>query len=411
MAQDLTVQYRLPATAVRVDLQLVPLQCDAGGIHAKATSTVTAIAAATAETYDLRLPRSSWWRKANMTVNLRANGTIADVSAGATDNRLTMAMSVLRIATSVGWFTGDAGSYRSVPHASCRPVLAENIRRRAALTARLNVLRRSLAIEEDLKKLEESQKFIAVLVAERLRLEDEATLRLTEVLDLQQTRDATIRWKGSDLAPWFDGLPAAETFETFSLTYDAGNLIEPAATVSAGPERWTGFAGFESNAHEPSPDCAPDCLYYREPVRQRFRLTVGEAERLVVGERMMERGAELGSADILIAQRGLLRTVPFGTSLGEQWNMELAFSEFGAMTKAGRSAEGRGATVLAGVEGLVTNYNTYVDAETARAIAEMKAQTDLLTAQQNLNRARYCEAIIAAGGFVCPDAPAAPSAP
>jgi hypothetical protein len=396
------INYQLPVSAAQLTLNLTLTECGPAP-KGKGTVALTPVVRPSPfpEHYfhikgaDL----ASFTKKRELKIDLYPNGAIKTVNASVADRTGAILANVLKLATAAAAF--DAATPR-LAKIACNAKTAEAIRDVDSIRTQVQQLQKALASGSAADPTA-TRKQIDALAAERGRLQaDKLTIALTRTIEFwSETKGGVVRWKGEQLAQWFDGV-GLDTLDHFSLGWcvqKQSDTAEPTcdAATAQGSHRAPGADASGSAKIACASDQCAKTLVFREPVNAVLTLV---AMRDDLGS---EADSQLAQATLPIAQWGEVSYFPLQAGFADSKSLSLALDEFGRRTSFGWTSEARGESLTGGVQTIADAALGFKTARDGADMAAKKAELDALETQQKLNELRRCQAVLDAGGFVCPE--------
>jgi hypothetical protein len=410
------IDYALPSVSSKLTVQLVLLQCDQGPL---ATSVFAVVNEAGADQQRRhRLSGSalgSALKRRELAVELYEAGTLKSVNAAVEDRTGAVIANVFNLLTSGFGVFRAATAHTATPGASsCNEPTRRALQEVQDLEKRIGVLRAS-ALAAAPEKGEAIQKQINNLAARVGTLRsNELSIGLTRPLEIGTApgTEKQIRWTMADLAKWFATDPvrepcaqhpafradpdkrgcAAET-ELFAVSYV---FTGTPATAEEAKDR----CALGAIAPEDETACARTIVVV-DPVRAKVKVTAAGPE--FAGKKA---GDTLAEAAVLVPQWGRVSYLTLDVGFAGSKNVMMGLSPFGAKTSFQWKSQARAETATAALNTAATAASGFVTAIRAPDSSEVKVwqgQITELETQLKLNKLIKCQAVIQAGGTVCPD--------
>ncbi|WIY70844.1 hypothetical protein KB221_07425 [Aquidulcibacter paucihalophilus] len=371
--------------------------------------TITPVGASSPVDFAFDTPPSRWFSRRNVDVALHENGTIKSINAGATDRTLDIAVSALKVVISLSSLKfnptnkdkadQEAAATAPAGAATCNGDTVEALRRVEVLRRRIEAHRADLLSEAPSLPAKELQERITFLAAELVRIRtDHLSLALEQNIQFDGPI-GTLRWGGNPaLSKWITGTVGTSD-NLFALHWEAASQSPNGPTITAA-----------SDLSALASSCRTDCLVLPTPHPVTLTISSNADQGLVNAQGLALASPRLAFAAMPLAQWGEWRTLRLAPRFGEQLTSGASFDAFGRQLTFAATSEARAQAFATAAQTAVTDYSAWRTAEQASEINDLRAETAELQARQLRNQLRYCEAVIAAGGFVCPTAPTAPPA-
>ncbi len=417
-----SITYQLPVTAAQVTLDATIISCKSAPV-AKGTVTITPVVQPTPYSeHRFTISGSdlvSFTKKKEIKIDLYPNGAIKSINSSVTDRTGAIIANVIKLAATV--LAADAGD--KDPPENCNQVTTDAWKAFTAL---------KLDVEELKKKLEDNnadheaiQKKIDILAAEMGRLQsDQLTIKLTRSIEfVEGTKGGKIAWKASELKKWLQyqeneaellrgnfriGWCVARVGDSDLLcSTDLAIDLKPSPQTSPTPETTEQQADVTKTALKKPPPAPIDCLLdgtqcrttlvFREPAQAVMTVVALGTD---LDAKIDSRMAQLAFP---MAQWGKVSYLPLTVGFGGSKTVAMTLDEFGTRNSFSWSSGARGEEITGGAQSVVDAATAFKTARDGEDLRSQKAQIEELEAQQKLNKLRKCQAILDAGGFVCPD--------
>lgn len=390
--------YSLPTTAARVNMDLTLTQCKPVPLARAVITVVPVVSPSEQHRFTLNgLQLASFTKKREVDISLYPNGTIKSVNSTVSDRTGAILVNTIKIIGAV--------------------VALDESRTLAGVCTRETETRISQANEiiRTIQKLRDrfdsgsladplaTQKQIDAWAAELGRIQSDYLLTSIsgEILFPEKKAETggVIQWTNSDFQKWF-----GKAGEDYISNFRLGWCISPAdgkeLTCSAQEIQRYSTAAVNPASIEcrsDGTDCATT-LVFREPTDAVLML-IAYGNDLV----NIKPDVEVAQLRLPVAQWGDVSYFDFSAGFGESKAVSLSFDEYGRRASFGWKSGARGEEVTGGLQGVVDAAAAFSAAWAGQQVKDQKAVIDALETQQKLNKLRHCQAVIEAGGFVCPD--------
>lgn len=412
-----SIEYQLPVAAAQVKLDLVLQTCVP--VSAKATVTVTPVVRPSPfKDHYLQIRGSdlkSFFKKYDVKIELYPNGSIKSMNGGAADRTGAILGSVIKLASTLTLESQNL----SLQTAGCN---SETDRARQS----------AADLKESIKKLQGRlisgvpdpvviRKQIDALAVEVGRIETEflsislsstvefwegtkpVTSQQGEGVQAEKVQAGVIQWKQAQLKKWLTQSTDQDGINNFSLGWCVQESDIAGKEATCNGDIINGFKSRKTIQRAATVACITgkeNCkktIVFREPVNA--VLTV-----VALGSDLgVERDHAFAPVVFPMPQWGEITYFPLKAGFAQSKNLALGLDEFGRRTSFGWSSGARGEEIFGSVQGIVEGAAAYGTAKAAEDLKFMKGEVEELETQQKLNKLRKCQAVLDAGGFVCPD--------
>lgn len=393
------IDYSLPATAAKVRVELALVSCADDAIHAVPTVTVSPIGGSSTELQRLIVTRPSWFQKRDLNVELFENGTIKSLNGGASDRTLDMAVSAVKIGVALApMLLAPPPMAIAPPSLECSQSALNALDEARLLEARILTLRRELATAPR-GQIEDRQAQITALAEEVARLKTgPLTLILEDTITFERS-SGFLRWDGDALRKWLAKPEPQRSYDLFQIRY--------CALLAGQTDR---DCQNPADRRQVIPLCGLNCVLIANPAMATLTVaSTPESGFYRADGSPLAPESRLNRTSLAIGQWGSYTPTYFEAGFAEQWTTGMAFDAFGRQRSLSSTSDARGAIAFTAAQAISGDINAAVRTAATDSLAAVTSRTADLTARMELNRLRYCQAIIEAGGFVCPTAPAAPA--
>lgn len=417
-----SITYQLPVTAAQVTLEALITDCKSTPM-AKGAVTITPVVQPTPYAEhrftiagsDL----SSFTKKKEIKIDLYPNGSIKSINSTVADRTGAIIANVLKLAATVLFADSEGG----LTAARCNDATKRAWNAFGALKLNVDGLKKKL--EDDNADHEALQKKIDVLAAEMGRLlSDQLTIKLTRSITFAEgSGGGKIAWKAGELKKWleYQDSDAALFRDSFQIGWCVGRVgdLDPLCSadlaVDSKPTKQEapapGAGGQQAQVQKPTPSKAPaaqiDCmedgtqcrttLVFREPVQAVITVVALGTDLGIAPD------ATLAQLSFPMAQWGKISYLPLTVGFGGSKSVSMTLDEFGTRNSFSWSSGARGEEITGGAQTVADAATAFKTARDGEDLRSEKAQIEALEAQQKLNKLRKCQAILDAGGFVCPE--------
>lgn len=404
-----TIAYSLPSSSVKVAVGLTLRQCRQS-FEAKPELTFAPIVSPNPhQAHRLSLDGrnlSSFWKNKKLSLETYPSGSIKSLNGAIADQSGSIISSIIKLAGNV--LALDQAVGRTSLTGQCKPEVLAALDRVDQLEKRIKTLQASLATVPA-AQIASTKEAITALAAEvgRLRNEDlHLELSRELVLDPKVT-GGTLQWKRSDFAKWLkdptDGSTSSSIVNDVTIGLcikkDLGGkgseLCERTDVEAADKSAATVKAPAQISCPD-DPSCATT-IVLREPVKA--KIVAINLSGTPLGK---PAGTVLKKGDLFISQWGELSYLPLRVGFAKSLSFQMGFDENGRKVSQTWDATARGSTLLGAAtavsDATLSAYKT-IDGAT---VAEQKAEVERLNTLKAYNQARYCRAVIEAGGYTCP---------
>lgn len=427
------IDYRLPFTAAKVEMQLLLTGCSASTLEAVPTVNITPVAATTPNpnlhfTVDSNQLRS-FFKSRDVTISLHDNGALKSINATTKDKTGSIIGNVLSFAAKIALPFLDAASSQvaaGTPSSSgtiCNQATQDALMAANNLAQKIDAERAS--IRSGAGNLAAIKKNIDVLASELTHLQAQSlrlTLRQT-ILFEKDVHTRRILWTKKAFAKWL-ATPTDDTTNMFALgicTYPDG---DSRAEDCNGATTNSASDGRGSDLDPGKPDCKEDdqcarTLVLRDPVPATMRVfatdsSTGFNYRAGLCRDKTDtppycrfdgvaRETPLAAADLLVAQWGELNYFPYSVGFGGSRTLSLSLDPYGRKTSMGSSASAGGEGITGFLATTADTVSSTVDSLDGKSLAEKQATVTELQTQLTLNQLEACRATIENGGYTCPE--------
>jgi hypothetical protein len=135
------------------------------------------------------------------------------------------------------------------------------------------------------------------------------------------------------------------------------------------------------------------------PPARPVKVVLVPSGEIVVGA--LETGEKTIAATVPAAQLGDAAKLYLSATFGENRTVGLKFDKFGRRTEFVWSAEATAANATSALTGVAADASKIVTTLEGRSLAADKLELNRLTTEQNLRKARACQALLDAGATSC----------
>lgn len=395
-----SIEYKLPVTAAQLSLHLTITDC--ADPKAKANVTLSPVVRPSPDDeHSFRIKGSnlaSFTKKRELKVDVYPHGAIKSINATTSDRTATIFANVLKLASLLPLADAPVRSNGSV---TCNDRTKQAVQDVKSVQSQIKILQQDLAkgVATDpaatQEKIDALAKEVARIQSERL------TLTLIQIIDFwPEINGGIASWPGAELEKWLAGTGqrSVNTFSVAWCVHKQSDEKEPACTAQVA-------RGYQSKLKDTKAKPAPilcaksQCattLVFREPVGAVLTLVAVNDDLGVPAD------SQLGKVSFPMAQWGEVSYFPLSAGFGASKSLSLALDEFGRRTSFGWSSGAQGEELTSSIQGVTDAVTAFRSARDGEDLAAKKAEVDALETQQKLNKLRRCQAVLDAGGFVCP---------
>lgn len=403
------ISYSLPSSSVKVAVSLTLTKC-VDGFEAKPEITfVPAVGPNPYPEHRFTLDGrnlSSFWKNKKIAIETYPSGSLKSLNGALADQTGSIISSVVKLVGTIVALEGD----QPIALANhCNAATLSALSRVQSLTARIGALRTQYGTTPP-AQLAATEAAVNALAAEVARLQTgELHVDLSREFVLEpNVTGGTLLWRRDDFAKWLAADVAATGTNPPVSDLIAGVCIAPQVDGRAAPtcdKAITDAADVRTSAPPamtprvpcPGDDLCATTIVLREP--RRATITVVS---LVGGFAGKDPGATLKRGDLVISQWGTISYLPLKIGFGKSVNFAMAFDENGHKVSQTWDSTARGTGLLGGASAIADATIGAYRAIDGQRVAEQKAEVDRLNTMKAYNQARFCAAVIEAGGFTCP---------
>lgn len=381
------ITYRLPRTDANVTLGIDIDDCS----PLKLTSSLQVDAVAGAQDKYFHVAGSELSAdvtKRAITIDVDSNGVISSVNATSTDQATVIVGNLVKIGSVIAT-AGLFGLTIDQPTPiTCNDDTVRNVARLKALKSALKSSLDALPKKgTSPKEIADAQKNIdalasdVVTTAATVHRDLMGTVKL-ESFNLHEATTINVPFQPSTLKTLkelFNGIDET-SIELFQI--DVLGVVAPAPV--------NGLTGGSTRATD---ECH---TYITVPVAKRVDLTLTPTGKLVKNATQ-----KIPSYSMYASQIAGEGTFCISAEFGENRTMGLKFDKFGGVTEFSWSADSRAANITSALAGSASDASTIAGKIAPSDLTREKAELDELTTKNNLQLARVCQAILAAGGTSC----------
>lgn len=374
-----TIDYNLPMSQVKIGMDLVITKCT-NPVKFKGAIILTPSAVPSQfPQHHFRLSGAaltSFREKRDLAIETYPTGAIKSVNGASSDRSSAIFINTLKIVATVGGM-----GWLNVRSSVCTPEVDGALSEVNQLRGHIKPLRESLiggtatSIPDTQKQIDVLAQQIASIQAEHLTIKLEKTLKFAD-----QATSGTLAWSGDDLKQHFMNTDGPIT--DLNLEWHVTPTTE----------------GCGLNCAVEAPSAKVVCLTCEQTVV--FR----EPRAALVTVKMTKQDSvPLAKLEFPMAQWGAITYFPLKTRFGESKSLKLSLDEFGRRSSFTWASAARGEEITSAAGGMLDSVAATSAARASRDTNAMKAEIEELETQKKWNALKRCEAIIQAGGAVCPE--------
>jgi hypothetical protein len=407
-ASSTTISYSLPSSSVKVAVGFTLTKC-VGGFEARPdVSFVPTVGPNPHAEHRFSLDGrnlSSFWKNKKIAIQTYPSGSIKSLNGALADQTGSIISSVIKLVGSVLALEGQQPIGLA---GRCNDATRAAIARSEALTARIKTLRAQYATTPP-AQLAAVEAAVNALAAEAGRLQTgELRVDLNREFVLEpNVTGGTLLWNRNDFAKWLledaalakSNPPVSDLIVGVCIASEVPGRAAPMCDRTITDQADVRAAELQTMAPVVCPDdatCATT-IVLREP--RRASITAVSLSPGFAGKPV---GATLKRGDLVISQWGELSYLPLRVGFGKSVSFAMGFDENGHKVSQTWDATARGTTLLGGASSITDAAIGAYKAINGERVAEQKAEVDRLNTLKAYNQARFCAAVIEAGGFTCP---------
>ena len=406
------LSYHPPRTRVSLDGTLQLQECDANGVLASPSLSLTATGVADPNvTFSVDgSVLNSWTQKHDLTLELNDDGTLNSINVVAEDRTGAIVANVIKTLTSIASLAARSGPFPAC-NSSTRLALQQSQR----LADKIATLQSTLAnsannakkVSEEIQALAERR---AAIVAGKL------TVTVSRAIDTEQAA-GEIKWTLGDLAQWFAEDPDKTPCKLFSgavrgFSTAAGDGCAAVATMFA--LRYTATGNRPSSFPKDSPcnttspsfqasrsQCVNKLAFVEPPVGTIALIATAESDFAGVSD-----GDTLTTLRAPMGQWGSISYLSLNAKFAESRTLAATFDQFGRKKKLQITSAARAENATSALADAVAGAGDFAKAikpaDKPSALEVLQGQNDLFEAKLKHNKYVSCQAILDAGGSECP---------
>jgi hypothetical protein len=391
------ITYYLPEATASVSVNLSVTDCTPDA-QVKPEITVAIVASQGSLNYRLEGGELASWNKTrDIYIALNENRSIKTVNAMSADKTGAIVTNVIKGVASIVAIAGA----KTPTNLMCSKETIAALEMTKVIQLRLKALRASL-LGKDQRHVEEVRQSIDSLANEFARLKNSKELMIPlPVKTIDMTRAAgTIDWASTEIPmALISSAAAGNSSGPFKLAYcleKAGSspdatkcTLQHVTTLSANPVK------------QKAPSCPGDenckrTLVLREPETVLLTLVAAGSG---FGNQQTKR---LKAVTLPVPQWGEFSYLALDVGIAESRTVGVTLDEYGRRTAMSWKSDARAETLTGAVTSELDAGSNLKKSIDGRELSKQKSEIETLQTQQTLNKLKFCEDVIQAGGYTCP---------